>query len=285
RARRRQAHRAPVQDAGVRARRVPRNSGGGAEPSADDGHLLDPSRPGRVLLLVAVRQDGSLPVGAQSRGFGGGVRAGRRPHARAGLARVQGHRGEAPRHSISPHASTPRRARRRAESGASRRSRVMCGIAGVVALADRASAPDLVALRALAGALRHRGPDELGLYRDRRAGLAHARLAIIDLATGQQPLANEDESIWVVYNGEIFNYIELRAELEALGHRFRTRSDTEVIVHAWEEWGERSFERYNGQFALALWDAKRSALVLARDRLGVRPLYYAEHEGRVWFAS
>ncbi len=161
----------------------------------------------------------------------------------------------------------------------------MCGIAGVVALADRASAPDLVALRALAGALRHRGPDELGLYRDRRAGLAHARLAIIDLATGQQPLANEDESIWVVYNGEIFNYIELRAELEALGHRFRTRSDTEVIVHAWEEWGERSFERYNGQFALALWDAKRSALVLARDRLGVRPLYYAEHEGRVWFAS
>src|SRR5690606_21882082 len=140
-------------------------------------------------------------------------------------------------------------------------------------------------LRALAGALRHRGPDELGLYRDRRAGLAHARLAIIDLATGQQPLANEDESIWVVYNGEIFNYIELRAELEALGHRFRTRSDTEVIVHAWEEWGERSFERYNGQFALALWDAKRSALVLARDRLGVRPLYYAEHEGRVWFAS
>ncbi|MFO7177330.1 MAG: asparagine synthase (glutamine-hydrolyzing) [Pseudomonadota bacterium] len=161
----------------------------------------------------------------------------------------------------------------------------MCGIAGVVALSDRAGPPELDALRALAGALRHRGPDEFGIYRDRRAGLAHARLSIIDLTTGRQPLANEDESIWVVFNGEIFNYIELRAELEARGHRFRTRSDTEVIVHAWEEWGVESFERYNGQFAIALWDAENGTLVLARDRLGVRPLYVVEHEGRLWFAS
>jgi asparagine synthase (glutamine-hydrolysing) len=137
----------------------------------------------------------------------------------------------------------------------------------------------------MVGALRHRGPDEFGLYRDRRAALGHARLSIIDLATGQQPLCNEDGSLWVVFNGEIFNYVELRAELIALGHRFRTRSDTEVIVHAHEAWGDGAFARFNGQFAIALWDAKRETLVLARDRLGVRPLYLCEHGGRLWFAS
>ena len=103
----------------------------------------------------------------------------------------------------------------------------------------------------------HRGPDECGLFRDRNAGLVHVRLSIIDLATGQQPLANEDGTIWVVFNGEIFNYLELREELSALGHTFRTRSDTEVIVHAWESWGEQAFERFNGQFAIALWDSPR----------------------------
>jgi asparagine synthase (glutamine-hydrolysing) len=161
----------------------------------------------------------------------------------------------------------------------------VCGIGGVVALRDDLAPPSLDDLGAMAGAMRHRGPDEFGLYRDARAGLVHARLSIIDLATGQQPLSNEDGSLWVVFNGEIFNYLELREELSALGHRFRTRSDTEVIVHAYEAWGDGAFERFNGQFALALWDSAREALVLARDRLGVRPLYLCEHGGRLWFAS
>ena len=135
------------------------------------------------------------------------------------------------------------------------------------------------------GALRHRGPDEFGLYRDHRAGLAHARLSIIDLDTGQQPMANEDGTLWVVFNGEIYNYLELRSELLTLGHRFRTKSDTEVIVHAFEQWGAEAFSRFNGQFAIALWDARTESLVLARDRLGVRPLYLCSHGGRLWFAS
>jgi len=125
----------------------------------------------------------------------------------------------------------------------------------------------------MAAALRHRGPDEFGIYRDAHCGLAHARLSIIDLVTGQQPLTNEDDSLWISFNGEIFNYLELREELFALGHFFRTRSDTEVIVHSFEQWGEECFARFNGQFAIALWDAKGQRLTLARDRLGVRPLH------------
>jgi asparagine synthase (glutamine-hydrolysing) len=161
----------------------------------------------------------------------------------------------------------------------------MCGIAGSLALRDDLPPPRLEDLSAMVGALRHRGPDEFGLYRDRRVGLGHARLSIIDLATGQQPLCNEDGTKWVVFNGEIFNYLELRGELVARGHRFRTRSDTEVIVHAYEEHGPAALERFNGQFAIALWDAAEETLVLARDRLGVRPLYLCEHGGRLWFAS
>jgi asparagine synthase (glutamine-hydrolysing) len=161
----------------------------------------------------------------------------------------------------------------------------MCGIVGSVALRDGLSPPDLGDLEAMVGAIRHRGPDEFGFYRDRLAGLGHARLSIIDLATGQQPLSNEDGTLWVVFNGEIYNYVELRAELQSLGHRFRTLSDTEVIVHAWEAWGEDAFRRFNGQFAIALWDSTRGDLILARDRLGVRPIYACEHAGRLWFAS
>jgi len=138
----------------------------------------------------------------------------------------------------------------------------------------------------MAGALRHRGPDERGLYLDRDAGLAHTRLSIIDLKSGQQPLCNEDGTLWVTFNGEIFNYVELREELEKLGHRFKTKSDTEVIVHAYEAWGDDAFQRFNGQWAIGLWDTKAKKLVLSRDRLGVRPLYYAEGpHGRVAFAS
>lgn len=161
----------------------------------------------------------------------------------------------------------------------------MCGIAGIVNLKDGGTAPSRDALMRMASALYHRGPDEFGIYRDRDAGLAHARLSIIDLSTGQQPLANENETAWIVFNGEIFNYIELRSDLERLGHRFRTKSDTEVIVHAYEAWGDEAFSRMNGQWAIALWDAIDRRLVLARDRFGVRPLYLCEHQGRLYFAS
>ncbi|MPY87968.1 MAG: asparagine synthase (glutamine-hydrolyzing) [Luteitalea sp.] len=161
----------------------------------------------------------------------------------------------------------------------------MCGIAGIVTLRDDLPPVSTEQLLEMAGALRHRGPDEFGIYRDEHLGLSHARLSIIDLATGQQPLSNEDDTLWVVFNGEIFNYIELRDELQSLGHRFRTRSDTEVIVHAYEAWGVRAFERFNGQWAVALWDTRDRTFVLARDPFGVRPLYVCQHAGRLYFAS
>ena len=161
----------------------------------------------------------------------------------------------------------------------------MCGIAGCLTLGADAPAPSLPDLLAMLGAIHHRGPDERGVYRDRLVGLRNARLSIVDLATGQQPLCNEDGSLWVVFNGEIYNHIELRAELEVQGHRFRTTSDTEVIVHSWEAWGEAAFTRFNGQFAIALWDVRAGALTLVRDRLGVRPLFLCAHGGRLWFAS
>jgi asparagine synthase (glutamine-hydrolysing) len=161
----------------------------------------------------------------------------------------------------------------------------VCGIAGIVALGPAAPTPQLPQLSRMLGALRHRGPDEFGLYRDGRAGLGQARLSIIDLATGQQPLANEDGSLWITFNGEIFNYVELRDRLVALGHRFRTSSDTEVIVHAWEEWGVSALDQFNGQWAFALWDRRSETLTLARDALGVRPLYLCEHRGSLYFAS
>ncbi len=121
----------------------------------------------------------------------------------------------------------------------------------------------------------HRGPDEGGLHLEPGVGLAHRRLSIIDLASGQQPLWNEDQSVVVVYNGEIYNFQELVAELQAQGHSFHTHSDTEVIVHAWEQWGERCVERFRGMFAFALWDRNAAQLFLARDRLGIKPLHYA----------
>ena len=161
----------------------------------------------------------------------------------------------------------------------------MCGIAGIVALGAGASSPSHDALVRMASALFHRGPDEFGVYRDDQAGLAHARLSIIDLATGQQPMADENNTTWIVFNGEIFNYVELRAELVALGHHFRTQSDTEVIVHAYRAWGEAAFERMNGQWAVALWDAVAKRLVLSRDRVGICPLHLCEHAGHLYFAS
>jgi asparagine synthase (glutamine-hydrolysing) len=137
----------------------------------------------------------------------------------------------------------------------------------------------------MAAALVHRGPDEQGFYRDTRCGLAHARLSIIDLASGQQPMRDHRGDQVITYNGEIFNYLELRDELIELGHVFRTRCDTEVVLAAWRQWGTEALPRFNGQFAFAIWDRTTGELVLARDRLGVRPLYICRHGDRVWFAS
>ncbi|TGV50765.1 asparagine synthetase B, partial [bacterium M00.F.Ca.ET.141.01.1.1] len=137
----------------------------------------------------------------------------------------------------------------------------MCGIAGIVALDATAAGPSRVALLRMAGSLVHRGPDEHGLYRDNRTGLTHARLSIVDLSSGQQPLADTGGKTWIVFNGEIFNYVELREKLVALGHRFRTHSDTEVAVHAYREWGDSAFERMNGQWAIAIWDSLAGRLV------------------------
>ena len=133
--------------------------------------------------------------------------------------------------------------------------------------------------------LRHRGPDDTGFYTDRDIGLAHARLSIIDLVGGKQPLCNEDKTIWVALNGEIFNYIELRRELIALGHTFATQSDTETLIHLYEQHGDDFVDHLNGQFAMALWDKKRRRLVLVRDRVGIRPLFYTITDGRLVFAS
>ncbi|HSN22439.1 MAG TPA: asparagine synthase (glutamine-hydrolyzing), partial [Usitatibacter sp.] len=160
----------------------------------------------------------------------------------------------------------------------------MCGIAGI--LGRRAArAPERAELAAMIGRLRHRGPDGTGIHLGPEIGLAHARLSIIDLAGGAQPIGNEDGSVQVVLNGEIFNYVELREALERGGHQFRTRTDTEVLVHLYEDEGERFVEQLNGQFAFALWDARARRLVLARDRTGIRPLFHAERDGRLVFAS
>jgi len=137
----------------------------------------------------------------------------------------------------------------------------------------------------MVGSLDHRGPDQRGGYLDDQAALGHARLSIIDLAGGAQPMCNEDASCWLAFNGEIYNYVELGEELRGLGHRFRTRSDSEVILHAYEQWGTACVERFNGQFAFAVWDKRRRRLVLARDRVGIRPLYYARAGGRLIFGS
>jgi len=160
----------------------------------------------------------------------------------------------------------------------------MCGISGIHHF--KSSEPiSLDVLRRMILSLKHRGPDEFGLYRDARTGFASARLSIIDLSGGQQPMSNEDGSLWIVFNGEIFNYIELRPGLEAKGHIFATNSDTEVILHLYEEYGPNCLTHLNGQFAIAIWDSKNQTLFLARDRLGIRPLFYMLNETRLVFAS
>jgi len=161
----------------------------------------------------------------------------------------------------------------------------MCGIAGIVDLNGQREV-DAGLLRRMTDALTHRGPDESGVHVEPGAGLGHRRLSIIDLASGQQPMGSDDGRCWLSYNGEIYNFRELRDELEAAGHVFHTRSDTEVLLHSWLEWGERCVTRLRGMFAFAVWDRRSETLFLARDRLGIKPLYYAlAGDGRVYFAS
>jgi asparagine synthase (glutamine-hydrolysing) len=160
----------------------------------------------------------------------------------------------------------------------------MCGIAGIVPT-GRSQVPERPRLERMIHALRHRGPDGFGFHAEPGVGLAHARLSIIDLETGGQPIRNETATIWVVFNGEIFNYVELRKRLEGVGHSFYTQSDTEVLVHAYEQYGLDFVDQLNGQFAIALWDSPRRRLVLARDRVGIRPLLYARTTEGLAFAS
>jgi|SRR6187549_74381 len=160
----------------------------------------------------------------------------------------------------------------------------MCGICGI-ATAEPGVRPDLDAVARMNGRLVHRGPDSDGIFQADGVALAMRRLSIIDLEGGDQPIANEDGSVTVVHNGEIYNYRELRAELERRGHRFRTHSDTEVLVHLYEEHGDDFLERLRGMFAIALWDARERRLLLARDRFGIKPLYHRVAEGELSFAS
>jgi asparagine synthase (glutamine-hydrolysing) len=160
----------------------------------------------------------------------------------------------------------------------------MCGIAGIVS-ADPAEQIEAATIRRMCDAIVHRGPDDEGIFVKGNTGLGMRRLSIIDLSGGHQPVFNEDRTVWVVYNGEIYNFPELRRELESRGHRFSTHTDTEVIVHLYEEMGADCVQKLRGMFAFALWDANHSRLLLARDRLGKKPLHYAQVDGRLLFGS
>jgi asparagine synthase (glutamine-hydrolysing) len=160
----------------------------------------------------------------------------------------------------------------------------MCGIAGVINYYEKREVSKRL-LQNMVSAIEHRGPDDVGLYVKDNVGLGNRRLSIIDLKTGHQPIANENNSIWVVLNGEIYNYKELRQDLEKKGHKFKTDSDTEVIVHLYEEMGRELVSRLNGMFAFAVWDVKRRTLLLGRDRAGIKPLYYYIGRDKLMFAS
>ena len=149
----------------------------------------------------------------------------------------------------------------------------MCGICGTLAFDGQPADEGL--LRRMTARLRHRGPDEMGVYTDGPLGFGHARLNIIDLAGGRQPMSHRQGSLWITFNGEIFNYVELRRELESRGHRFATKSDTEVILHLYEEQGEDCVQSMNGQWAFAIWDTSKRKLFISRDRMGIRPVFYS----------
>jgi len=160
----------------------------------------------------------------------------------------------------------------------------MCGIAGYFNINHAPEGGNRL-LERMIWSLQHRGPDGFGFFQDKRAGLAHARLSIIDLEGGWQPIANEDKTLWIIFNGEIFNYPELRRQLISRGHCFRTESDTEVIIHLYEDKGEDCLQELNGQFAFAIYDQRKEELFLARDRMGIRPLFYTFYNGRFYFGS
>lgn len=160
----------------------------------------------------------------------------------------------------------------------------MCGIAGILNLTET-SPPEERLLRRMLGQIEYRGPDEAGIYLHDRVGMGNVRLSILDLSGGAQPIGNEDQSLWIVYNGEVFNHPELRGELQTKGHRFTTETDTEVVLHMYEEYGADCLERLNGQFAFALWDEREKSLFLARDRSGIRPLYYVSTGTAFLFGS
>ena len=159
----------------------------------------------------------------------------------------------------------------------------MCGISGILLNENVIPSPEL--LQAMTDPIRHRGPDDTGYYADRHIGFGFRRLSIIDLQEGAQPLCNEDESVWIVFNGEIYNYRQLRSELEQLGHRFRTSSDTEVIVHLYEQYGDSCVTRLRGMFGFVLWDRNQQRLLGARDHFGIKPFYYYKDDKQFIFAS
>jgi asparagine synthase (glutamine-hydrolysing) len=160
----------------------------------------------------------------------------------------------------------------------------MCGIAGKLFF-DPAARVERPQIEAMLRPIAHRGPDAQGIYLDANVGLGHARLSIIDLNTGAQPMTNEDETVWIVFNGEIYNFVALREKLQAKGHVFRSQSDTEVIIHAYEEFGTDCVKELRGMFAFAIWDAKKKKLFIARDRVGIKPLYFCEADKAFYFAS
>lgn len=160
----------------------------------------------------------------------------------------------------------------------------MCGICGIL-YSDQERQVDRSVLESMNGQITHRGPDESGFYVAGNVGIAMRRLSIIDLQSGQQPVTNEDGSVWLVYNGEIYNHAELRRQLEERGHQYRSHSDTETIVHLYEEYGQECVKYLRGMFAFALWDSRRRTLFVARDRLGIKPLYFLNQDGQFLFAS
>ena len=163
----------------------------------------------------------------------------------------------------------------------------MCGISGIYHFSNSATTNEQIVVK-MRDTLIHRGPDSAGVYisQNKKVGFGHRRLAIIDLSpAGHQPMTNEDGSIWITYNGEIYNFQQIRPELEKRGHIFRSKSDTEVIIHAYEEYGFNCVKKFNGMFAFAIWDEKRQILFAARDHLGIKPFYYAFQNGTFYFAS
>src|SRR6476646_9674028 len=162
----------------------------------------------------------------------------------------------------------------------------MCGINGIALSRRSRSEVDRDVLERMRDVIKHRGPDDCGAFIDGRIGLGHRRLSIVDVAAGHQPMTNEDGSLQITYNGEIYNHADFRAELEAKGHIYQTHCDTETILHLYEEHGARCVEYLRGMFAFAIWDRRKRELFIARDRLGVKPLYYAHtQDGSLYFGS